>query len=76
VTPGPPTHIFPTAERSHPTAKTCALQANRNDPGVLDRSDGATAVGAMRRAIPLVAPRLVALAARDPRLFYRPLRGR
>jgi len=40
--------------------------------GRCDRS----AVGATRRAVPRVARLLAALAARDPRLFYRPLRGR
>ena len=40
--------------------------------GRCDRS----AVGTARRAVPRVARLLVALAARDPRLLYRPLRGR
>ncbi len=40
--------------------------------GQCDRS----AVGPTRRAVPRVARLLAALAARDPRLLYRPLRGR
>ncbi len=79
--PSPPVRTqirISTAERSHPTAKSCALQSNRDDPGVLDRSDGATAPRSARQGGRFRGSRRGSLhsPARDPRLLYRPLRGR